>query len=370
MKKQLPFILIVVAAIGIGYSLINKPADTAPVGSTVVTPNSGSAPSAQTGGANGTVANPGQNAIGPDGSPSEADGEGDELEDIKPAAIAYKDANEALDAIKKGSTDYDDTILEQFTQPGEDCTWCPQLYSSVKDLLKSGDYKNEQKSFFAEILAISGKVDNIESLVSGFKGASTPEEKEVYSSALELTTGKDDVVQYLGGELKSDNQELRESVVAAITNQGSPLALDTLYKHTVENGDPDGYYSMGVGIGEMILDPSALSKAQELAQKRDAYSPLLVKALLNSGIDGLRIVMDIIGNSTDVESNKRLLKDAVDHVSYDDQIEAYLKEQANSSNPSVRDFAKQTLDDFSNQEGDSDEEEGGQSPVNGGTNNP
>lgn len=360
MKKQLPFILIVIAAIGIGYSFINKPADSG-MGTTVVTPGNSITPAAQGGSNNGQPANGGQSGVSVGETGPDVEDALDEMQDIKPAAIAYKDANEALEAIKKGSVDYDDTILEQFTQPGEDCTWCPEMYKSIKDMLKSSEYKNEQKSFYAEILAISGKVENIESIVDGFKAAGSPEEKEVYSSALELTTGKDDVVQYLGTQLKTENSELKESVVAAVTNQGSPLALDTLYKHTVENGDPDGYYSMGVGIGEMILDPSALSKAQELAQKRDAYSPLLVKALLNSGIDGLRIVMDILGNSTDVESNKRLLKDAVDHVSYDDQIEAYLKEQANSSNPSVSGFAKQTLDDFSNQEDNTEEEEGGQS---------
>ena len=132
-------------------------------------------------------------------------------------------------------------------------------------------------------------------------------------------------MKYLGSELKSDNPDLKESIVAAMTNQGGSLAFDTLYKNIVESKNPDGYYSMGVGPAEMILDEQGLSKAQEYAQKRDEYAPLAVKAMLNSGLQGIKYVVDIISSSNDSASNQKLLANAVDHVGYDDKVAEYFK---------------------------------------------
>ena len=65
------------------------------------------------------------------------------------------------------------------------------------------------------------------------------------------------------------------------------MAFETVFKHVTEAGDPDGYYAQGIGPGEMILDETALPKAQEFALQRNQYSHLAVKAMLNSGIGGL-----------------------------------------------------------------------------------
>lgn len=346
MKKSFPLILIVLAALGIGYSFIKNPASNDGPSVSVNTTSSD-----QSGGSmsdNSSMG--GESAKSTSDQDSDSTGDDESVDEVKPLATAYKSADEALEALKKGSKDYDDMLLEQFSNPGDDCTFCTELYSKIKDLLKGTELPNDQKSYMAEILAISGKVENVQSLIDGLKGSTKAEDKEVYSAALELVSGGDKVVKFLGDNLKTDNSELQESVVAALTNQGSALAFDTMMKHVVEKGDPDGYYSLGIGPGEMILDETALSKAQEIAQKRDAFAPLAVKALLNSGIGGLRIVMDILGNSSDPESDQKLLKDAVEHVNYDEQVEQYLKDKANSSNASVRDFATKILGDFSQTE--------------------
>ena len=96
-----------------------------------------------------------------------------------------------------------------------------------------------------------------------------------------LINAVDDVVTELSGYVNSNNELLQESAVAAITNQGSKLAAETLYKHTVEKGDADGYYSLGIGLGELIPDDETLPYLNELVSKRDKYSHLAVKALLN-----------------------------------------------------------------------------------------
>ena len=352
MKKILPILVILLAAVGIGYNFINKEhtSDTT------------------TGSANNfPTVNPASNANGgmgeipatPDSDVKLEGSDGDSsgvIDEVKPAAVAYKNAEEALAAIKKGAADYDDTILEQFTNPGEDCTFCTQVYADLKDLLSSTSARNEEKSFYAEILAISGRVDNVKTLVEGYKNGASTESRELYGAALELTTGKDDVVKYLGTELATDNPELKESIVAAMTNQGSSLAFDTLFKSIVSSKNVDGFYSMGVGPAEMILNEEGLAKAQEYAQKRDEYAPLAVKAMLNSGLPGIKSVIDIISASNDQAANDKLLANAVDHVGYDENVEKYFKEKANDSNPSVRKFAEAVLKDYATQEEAVDQE--------------
>lgn len=278
--------------------------------------------------------------------------EGDELDgtmdtEVQPAAKVYKNADEALAAAKKGAIDYDDTILEQFTEPGEDCTWCGEFYKSIRDILVSTNTPHDQLSYYGELLAVSGRQENVQALVEGIKSATSTESKDALAEALELTVGKDPVVNYLAEQLGSGNDQLRESSLAAITNQGSRMAAEIIYKHTVERGDPDGYYSLGIGLGEFVPDDESLPYLQELVNKHDQYSHLAVKALLNSGIGGLRLVMDSLASSKDGEFDKQMLRDAVDHVNYEDEVDAYLKKTiAESKNPVVSDFAKKILDAF------------------------
>lgn len=348
MKKALPVILFILAVAGLTYSFLAPSQE----GTTSTVSNNE--------GAQQNV-NVSQNGQGQSADPllagtPAADGvtmndEEDLSEDIKPAAAAYQSAEAALEAIKKGAGNYDDTILEQFQSPGQDCTWCPQLYSSLKDLLKSPDVKAEDKSYYAEILAISGNVENIQGLVEGLKGSTNDKDKEIYSAALELAMGKDDVVDYLGSELNTESEDVRDSVVAALTNQGSLKAFDTVFKHVVSRGDPDGYYSQGTGPAEMILEESALPKAQEYVLQKNQYSHLALKSMLNSGISGLRSVLDVLGNSANADQDETLLrlKEAIDHVSYDEETEKLLKEKANSPSPLVRKFSNDVLNSFTQQ---------------------
>lgn len=288
--------------------------------------------------------------------PGAEDDEDLKNEDDRTATELYKTSEEALAAIKKGSADYDDLILEQFTELGENCTWCDSLYKSVKDLLNAPETTSDQKSYYAELLAVSGRVDNVQSLVDAVKGAKNQEEADLFAEALELTVGKDEVVKFLGSQLDTPNETLKEALVGAITNQGSLLAANLLYKNTVEKGDPDGYYSLGIGLGEFIPDEDALPFLQELVLKRDAYSHLAVKSLLNSGVSGVRLVFDALTNSKDPVFDKQMLKDAVDHVNYEDDIEQYLKKVVETSKqPLAVDFAKDILNDFNLQESDTSE---------------
>ena len=351
MKKIIPVIVVVVIAAAVWFAIASRGGDgerrqagQPPAGS-----GSGQGAQPRTGGAAGEGAG-GLTVKGPGASDSEDE---EDLADVeeKSATELYKTADEALKAIKDAAANYDDLVLDQFTELGENCAWCDNFYTSVKELMLSPDTKTDQRSYYAEVLAISGRVENLKALVEAIGGAKNQEEADLYAEALELATGRDDVVKYLGAQLSSKNETLKEASVAAITNQGSRLAVELLHNHTLEKGDPDGYYSMGIGLGEIVPDEEAWPYLQELVTKRDAYSHLAVKSLLNAGLDGLKTVIDIISNSKDADFDKEMLKGAKDHVPFDDNIVAYLKEQAEKSpSATARWFAQATLDDLAQAE--------------------
>lgn len=282
-------------------------------------------------------------------------------EEARPAFEIYKTADEALDALKKGALDYDDLVLEQFTDLGADCQWCDSLYGSVRNLMNASDTSPEQRSYFAEVLAISGRLENIEALVDQIKSAPKSEDADIYAEALELTVGKDDVVKYLSSQLATDNQTLKEASVAAITNQGSKLAVESLFKHVMERGDPDGYYAQGIGPGEQIPDEEALPVLQDYVLRRDAYSHLAAKEMLNNGVNGLKRFFDILENSGNQNFDMQLINGLADHVPYEEAAEAFLKEKVTTAtSPAAKALAEKALADF-NQDGEDagDQEEEG-----------
>jgi hypothetical protein len=355
MKKLLPIILLLaIAGASAWYFSVSKPTQTA--SNTTGTSSSTSAPKA--GETNKANAPDNLGDKGPavdDGSANEdADGGDEGIADNneKPAAQVYKSAEEALKAVKDGATDYDDVVLEQFREPGEDCTWCPVFYQGIRDSMMSPDASKDQRSYYAEILAISGRVENLGVLVDAIKNAGSSDKADDFAQALELAVGKEDVVKFLADQLSSTNQLIKESSVAAITNQGTRLAAETLYNHTVQNGDPDGYYSQGIGLGEFVPDQETLPYVQELAMKRDAYSHLAVKSLLNAGLPGVKIVFDILRNSKDPAGDKlNLLKSAEDHMSYEEETEDFLKKQAETSDqPLIKETAQKFLDAIKGQD--------------------
>jgi len=265
----------------------------------------------------------------------------------RPAAEVYSSAEEALAAVRAGAQDYDDLILEQFVLPGEDCQWCDSFYSSVTELMKAESASPDEKAYYSEILSISGRPENLESLVEALREAGDSEDADIFAESLELTIGNDEVARFLSQYLSDENELVQESSVAAITNQGSLVAAEVIYEHTRQKGDADGYYSLGIGLGEMIPEQESLPYLQEKVLQRDEYSHLALKALLNQGHDGLTIVVDTLTNTPNADFDRQMLEDAVDHVDFDDQSIAYLNNLvANSNQPLVVEFAKEVLADF------------------------
>jgi hypothetical protein len=161
------------------------------------------------------------------------------------------------------------------------------------------------------------------------------------------SASKDDLVELLGSRFGTQNEVLKESLVAAVTNQGTPLAIETLYKYTIESKDSDGFYSKGTGLGEAVAGPESFPFLKEIAEKRDEYSHLGIKALLNSGAEGVGVVFDVLRASKNPESDKQLLRDALEHVNFEEETEALITNEAkNGTNPLSVNFAKEVLKNF------------------------
>lgn len=266
----------------------------------------------------------------------------------RPATEVYRNAEDALRAVKEGATHYDDVILEQFESLPADCSWCANFYESIRTLAFSPDTPADQKSYFAEILAISARSENLEVLIDGIEKAPNEEAGQMYAEALEMASAtNDDLVKLLGSRLSTSNEVLKESLVAAVTNQGTPLAIETLYKFAVESKDTDGFYSKGTGLGEAVPNPEAFPYLKEMAEKRDDYSHLAVKALLNAGSEGVKAVFDVLRTSRDPEADKKLIANAIDHVNFEEETEALVKQEAEKgTNPQSVQFARDILKNF------------------------
>ena len=251
-------------------------------------------------------------------NPTTPEDEEDYLEEVKPATEVYANATEALEAVKNGAQRYDDLVLEQFVGL-KDCSWCPEFFDGVKELMLAQSSDNDLKSYSAEILALSGSVDNVNSLFEALNSAEEGDAGNLYAEAIELAYGDDQLVTYLNDKLTSDNKTVKEAALAAMTNHDSPSAIEAMYKATTASNDPDGFYSQGLGLGEMIPSEESLTPLTDIAKKNDQYSHLAIKSLLNYGVDGLKIVQTVVSDLDDA-SVAKLLENAVDHVSFDGDV--------------------------------------------------
>ena len=279
--------------------------------------------------------------------------------DIIPANRAYQSAAGAMDKILASADDYDDIVLEQFAELPDSCEWCNELYENVKEEMLATEDEN-LKSYLAELLAITGKEKNLETIFNAYNESDDDNSRDAYLEALEFTAGDDNLVEFLSTKLATINGDelLRESTIAAISNHGSRNAIEALYQETVKSGDSDGFYALGMGIGEIIPNDDSLPYLVELAEKKDDYSHLAIKALINQGDQGLREAINVIEGSSDSALNQKLLTDALDHVSFDEETENYIKEvQKTTQSPDVKAFADEIIADMEYEFGDDDEED-------------
>jgi hypothetical protein len=67
--------------------------------------------------------------------------------------------------------------------------------------------------------------------------------------------------------------------------------------------------------------------------------------LANAGLPGLKMVFDSLSTSKDIEGDRKILKDMINHLNYDEDVENYLKEQAaRTTQPALKEFAERSLE--------------------------
>ena len=281
-------------------------------------------------------------SLAPVSAPEERD---DLFFEISPATEKYQNATEALEAVKIAAQEYDDEVLEQFFNLGSQCGWCDDFYPQVVDLVNQAEPGSDEKEYFTELLSTSGRPEHVEFIVDQIKTLDPADQDyEIFIDALEVTVGDDQVVDALAKLLPESNPELQESVVAAISNHGSRYAVDLLYKFTLDSDSQDGFYQEGIGLGEVIPEAEAFPVLREIISKRDNFSHLAVKSLLNAGADGLQEVHNLLEGSTDAGADNELLKGALDHITFDDKTELYLKDTlSKSKNPALKRFSDRAL---------------------------
>ncbi|MCB0335439.1 MAG: hypothetical protein KDD62_04015, partial [Bdellovibrionales bacterium] len=180
MRAIIIVVICVIVGIGLWFSQSSGPSSNSNVatetgsttGSTKGAESLNSSPdsSVKGPGTTGSSTSPGQQ--------NSEDGEDGFNEDIQPATAVYKSADEALEAIKKGAVDYDDLILEQFSELGENCSWCDKFYTDVNEMMLASDTNEDAKSYYAEVLAISGRIDNVSNLISAIKNAPSDDDAD------------------------------------------------------------------------------------------------------------------------------------------------------------------------------------------------
>ena len=95
--------------------------------------------------------------------------------------------------------------------------------------------------------------------------------------------------------------------------------------------------------------PEAFPFLQDLVRRRDQYSHLAVKALLNAGQDGISEVISLLSEVEGAKPDKGLLQNAVDHVPVYGAALRQMDNLRGSANPTVRELAQQVVREHQSQ---------------------
>ncbi|MCS6893746.1 MAG: hypothetical protein NZO16_04165, partial [Deltaproteobacteria bacterium] len=248
------------------------------------------------------------------------------LNQVKQASERFTSADSAFQAAKEAVKNYDLEFIESFTLP-INCAWCDEFYEKVKNELLTANLSGEEKSFYAELLTVSGRVPNIEFVVQAYLNAKNDTEKEAYLNALELTVANEEIVDWLGANVTAQQDiSLRDSLLSALTNQDSQKAIEFLYSHLIQQENPDADAQKGLGLSEAVpSDESLQFLIDKLKTSDPKYQRFVAASVLNNGLEGLKRFIDFL----DTDAGKNLsqhFQSLADHVPFDDEIENYLKE--------------------------------------------
>ncbi|MCS6962101.1 MAG: hypothetical protein NZT61_06335 [Deltaproteobacteria bacterium] len=269
------------------------------------------------------------------------------LSPVKQASERYQNPEEALKALKEASKNYDLEFIESFTLPNN-CAWCGDFYEKLKHEVLTANLSSEEKSFYAEILAVSGKPESLEFLVQAYLNSKSDSDKEAFLNAIELTVANDEIIDWLAENVnrQSNDPGLRDSILAALTNQDSVKAVEHLYDILVKQEDPERDAQKGIGLSECVPPDEALPFLVDKLKDTDSrFQVYVASAILNNGLEGLKKFVDVLNSDTGNKLAVHFQK-LVDHVPFDEEIEGFLKEVSEKGSEPQKVFAKKVLEAF------------------------
>lgn len=278
--------------------------------------------------------------------------EGDKIiEDLiqpqQPATKIYKSAEEAFNAVKEAAKKYDIEVLERFSLL-EGCAWCEEFYEMVRKELVKENLSEEEKAYLCELLTSSGNPSDIDYLIELYESSTSDSDKEIYLRSLEMTVANDKVLDKLFEKYneKKDNQALRDSIVAALTVQGSAKSIEYLYSIAEAQDNPLSDVEKALGLSEAIPSDEALGFLEDKLQKGDGKLDFVISAaILNNGVQGLKLFMDLLQSPVAQRLSNHFEK-LVDHVPYDEEIKSYLNYVKEKGSDSQKVFANKVLSAF------------------------
>ncbi|MCB0310580.1 MAG: hypothetical protein KDD42_05065 [Bdellovibrionales bacterium] len=258
-------------------------------------------------------------------------------------------AQKIFDAFSIAAARGNEKTLARLKEIGADCEWCGEFYSKVEEKASSPKLSRDEKGFFAKALAQSGRPESVSKVIEMAQTAD-PQDTTLYTRPLKDAPLTPELIEEIDQTLDDENVQkngpLSEALVSALTRDGSLFSIQTLYNNAIETENPDGYYRIGIGLGELTpdSDPNALAFLADAAAKGDEYSHLALKALINQGKQGLEMALDVLENTDPAVLHPSVLRNAVSHVdTTDSDALAYIQQKRSSSNPLVSEFAKEVI---------------------------
>lgn len=272
---------------------------------------------------------------------------GDLIQPQQPATKIYKSAEEAFNAVKEAAKKYDIEVLERFSLL-ESCAWCEEFYEMVRKELVKENLSEEEKAYLCELLTSSGNPLDIDYLIELYESSTSDSDKEIFLRSLEMTVANDKVLDKLFEKYneKKDNPALRDSIVAALTVQGSSKAIEYLYSIAEAQDNPLSDAEKALGLSEAIPSDEALGFLEDKLQKGDGKLDFVISAaILNNGLQGLKLFVDLLQSPVAQRLSNHFEK-LVDHVPYDEEIKSYLNYVKEKGSDSQKVFANKVLSAF------------------------
>jgi hypothetical protein len=275
-----------------------------------------------------------------------------------PKASVDTVTHQAVALLRQAAESNDKEIYKQIGALPKGCRGCAEFFEQTRGILADKGLPYDQRLFFAGALAASGAPSNQSFLLGEIrKAANDPAGADVSAAALARQLERqqqggpisDEVIDELSNDLSEENPYLRDAALSILTRQGSLQAAQSLYSYTIENQDRDGFYRQGMGLGHITPSQEAFPFLRDLVRRRDQYSHLAVKALLNAGQDGISEVISLLSEVEGAKPDKGLLQNAVDHVPVYGAALRQMDNLRGSANPTVRELAQQVVREHQSQ---------------------